>query len=344
MNNLFTFSDLCAGIGGFRLGLESIGGECVYSAEFNDDCEKTYFANYGHSFDFKDVTKIDAQTFPYVDVFCAGFPCQPFSIAGNRKGFNDSRGEIFFKLAELIQISQPKVVFLENVVNLVKIEKGRVMRDILSILDEIGYNVSFGILDSSDFGVAQARKRVYIIGKRKDLGSTPFLFTRKTSAKIGFKTIIEKGDFSIPISDKWQTYIDLYTGKIKEEEIDFEVPKTRKRLERADNQADLFDCVLQIRSSGIRALSIDKPLPTFAVSVSGGGAMIPVYTGERRHLNLIEMRRLMGFPDDFKFPVSRTNAIKQLANAVCPPVIESIGNDILKQVEFNSVLEVRAIG
>jgi len=344
MSYSFTFSDLCAGIGGFRLGLESIGGNCIYSAEFNDDCEKTYTANYGDKFDFKDVTEIDASTFPYVDVFCAGFPCQPFSIAGNRKGFGDPRGEIFFKLAEIIEVSQPKIVFLENVTNLVRIEKGRVMRDILTILDDIGYNTSYDVLDSSDFGVAQARKRVYIIAKRKDLGDSPFLFTRKTKGKVGFKSIIEKGDNSIPLSDKWQTYIDLYTGAINENDIGFEVPKTRKKLERVDLQADLFDCVLQIRSSGIRALSIEKPLPTFAVSISGGGAMIPVYTGERRHLSLVEMKRLMGFPDKFEFPVSRTNAIKQLANAVCPPVIESIGKDILKQIKLSPLHEVRTFG
>ena len=100
-------------------------------------------------------------------------------------------------------------------------------------------------------------------------------------------------------------------------------------LERIDKNADLNDCVFQMRSSGIRALSIDKPLPTFAVSVSGGGAMIPVYSKERRHLSLIEMKRLMGFADDFIFPVSRTKAIKQLANAVCPPVIASICQDML---------------
>lgn len=334
MKNSFTFSDLCAGIGGFRIGLESIGGKCIYSAEYDDSCEMTYSSNYGEKFHFKDVTKIDVTTFPYVDIFCAGFPCQPFSIAGNRKGFSDPRGEIFFKLSEIIESSQPKIVFLENVTNITKIEKGQVMRDILSILDKVGYNVSYDILDSSNFGVPQSRKRVYIVGIRKDLGKSFFLFTRKTKGKVSFKTIIEKGDNSIPISDKWQKYIDLYTGVIKENDLGFEVPKTRKKLEREDLRVDLSDCVLQIRSSGIRALSIEKPLPTFAVSISGGGAMIPVYTGERRHLSLIEMKRLMGFPDKFIFPVSRTNAIKQLANAVCPPVIESIGNDILKQIDL----------
>lgn len=152
---------------------------------------------------------------------------------------------------------------------------------------------------------------------------------------MSFRSIIEKGDATIPISDKWQKYIDLYLGLISENDLDYELPKTRKKLERIDTGIDLGNCVFQIRSSGIRAVSIDKPLPTFAVSISGGGAMIPIYTGERRHLNLLEMKRLMGFPDDFKFPISRTNAIKQLANAVCPPVIQSIGQDIIKQIIFN---------
>ncbi|MDI9364299.1 MAG: DNA (cytosine-5-)-methyltransferase [Flavobacterium sp.] len=328
----FTFSDLCAGIGGFRIGLESIGGHCIYSSEIDGDCEATYKSNFGEKFDFHDVLKINPTTFPSVDVFCAGFPCQPFSIAGKQKGFNDPRGEIFFKLAEIIKQSQPKVVFLENVTNLVIINKGEVMKSILATLDEIGYNVSYEILDSSNFGIPQTRKRVYIVGQRKDLTSQLFEFTKKTKPKISFRTVIEKGDNSIPISEKWNKYIDLYIGKIVEQEVGFELPKTRKKLERVDTNADLNNCVLQIRSSGIRALSIDKPLPTFAVSISGGGAMIPVYTGERRHLSLLEMKRLMGFPDNFKFPTSRTSSIKQLANAVCPPVIQSIGKDIIRQI------------
>jgi DNA (cytosine-5)-methyltransferase 1 len=331
----FTFSDLCAGIGGFRIALESIGGQCLYSSEIDTDCEITYKSNFGEGFDFTDVLKINPRNFPTVDVFCAGFPCQPFSIAGKQQGFSDPRGEIFFKLAEIIMHSQPKVVLLENVTNLILINKGEVMKNILKILDNIGYNVSYEILDSSDFGIPQARKRVYIVGQRKDIANQFFQFTKKTKSKINFRSVIEKGDNSIPISDKWNTYIDLYIGKIQEEEVDFELPKTRKKLERIDASADLSNCVLQIRSSGIRALSIDKPLPTFAVSISGGGAMIPVYTGERRHLSLLEMKRLMGFPDSFKFPISRTNSIKQLANAVCPPVIQSIGSDILRQIIFS---------
>lgn len=139
------------------------------------------------------------------------------------------------------------------------------------------------------------------------------------------------GDYSIPISNRWQEYIDLYTNQITPDEVSFDLPKTRTRLERIAPSCDLDDCVFQIRSSGIRAYSLDEPFPTFAVSNSGGGAMIPVLSKERRHLNLTEMRRIMGFPEWYDLSaVSRTDTIKQLANAVCPPVIASICNDINK--------------
>lgn len=332
MNTSFTFADLCAGIGGFRLGLEKLGGKCLFSSDLNLESEKSYQANHGNGFDAYDIFDIKEKAFPHIDVLCAGFPCQPFSIAGKKAGFKDKRGTVYFKISSIAQASKPKIIFLENVANLVRINKGNTCRTIFEDLENIGYQVYYDILDSSDFGIPQARKRVYIVAIRSDISSFGFTFTKKRTPKIPFNTIIAKGDNSIPISNKWNIYIDLYTGKISAKEVPFELPKTRKALERADTNVDLENCIFQIRSSGIRALSIDKPLPTFAVSISGGGAMIPVYSKERRHLSLLEMKRLMGFPDDFIFPVSRTNAIKQLANAVCPSVIESIGRDFLPYI------------
>lgn len=329
MEKAFTFADLCAGIGGFRLGLESLGGKCVFSSDINKVCEQTYEANHKSSYDVYDIFDIKEQYFPSVDILCAGFPCQPFSIAGKQNGFEDDRGIVFFKIASIAKIAQPKIIFLENVTNLIRINKGKILQTIFRKLENIGYQVYYSILDSANFGVPQSRKRVYIIAINQSIPSFGFQFTPKRTAKVPFKNVINSGDYSIPISNKWQTYIDLYTGKITADEVPFTIPKTRKALERIDSDAQLEDCVFQMRSSGIRALSINKPLPTFAVSVSGGGAMIPVYSKERRHLSLIEMKRLMGFKDDFQFPVSRTNAIKQLANAVCPPVIRSIGRDII---------------
>jgi DNA (cytosine-5)-methyltransferase 1 len=336
-NQKITFSDICAGIGGFRVGLESIGGKCIYSCEIEPECETTYQANYGEKFNAHDVHNIVSEEFPHVDILCGGFPCQPFSIAGKRDGFNDKRGNVFFKIAEIIEISRPNVVFLENVPNLVAVDKGQTFKAMLKHLDAIGYDAYYDILDSAEFGVPQARKRVYVVAFLKSLGIKEFSFTKKTSKRVGFRDFIESEDRSIPISDKWHSYIDLYTGKIGLDEIGFDVPKTRRKLERADANVTLDDCVFQMRSSGIRAVSIDKPLPTFAVSISGGGAMIPVYSKERRHLNLMEMKRLMGFPDNFEMPVSRTHAIKQLANAVCPPVIKSIGLDILRTLKEHSI-------
>lgn len=154
-------------------------------------------------------------------------------------------------------------------------------------------------------------------------------FSEKKTDKTALRNHLNPGDYSIPISDKWQKYIDLYTNRITPDEMTFSVPKTRKKLERIAENCNLDDCIFQIRSSGICAYSLDEPFPTFAVSNSGGGAMIPVLSKERRHLNLTEMRRIMGFPEWYDLSVvSRTDAIKQLANAVCPPVITSICNDI----------------
>lgn len=325
---LTTFAEFCSGIGGFRLGLESIGWNCVYSNEVDNKCEQTYSANFGEGFDSRDIFSINEQELPDFDVLCAGFPCQPFSIAGNRQGFNDDRGTIFYKIEDIIRAKLPQAVFLENVKNLKTHDSGNTFRYIVNSLENLGYRVFDDILDSSYYGVPQSRPRIYIVAFREDLNVTLFNFSQGNNNQTSLRDFMNYGDYSIPITQKWQSYIDLYTGRVTEDELDFEVPKTRKALERIGKDVILEDCVFQIRSSGIRAFSLDHPFPTFAVSNSGGGAMIPVYSGERRHLNLIEMKRIMGFPDDYRFPVARTDAIKQLANAVCPPVIASIGRDI----------------
>lgn len=326
------YIELCAGVGGFRLGIESSAFEtiCVYKNEVDDFCERTYEKNFNEKFDEKDIFDIKSEDIPEFDLLCAGFPCQPFSLAGNQDGFIDARGKIYFKISEIIKDRKPKVVFLENVSNLVKHDKGNTFKYIINDLQNMGYNVYHEIIDSSEFGLPQSRPRVYIVAFNNDIyNNIEFKFPKGKGKKTTIRDIIENGDNSIPISEKWETYIDLYTGKITEDKIDFDLPKTRKKLERVSSNCDLDDCVFQIRSSGIRAFSLDGVFPTFAVSNSGGGAMIPVLSKERRHFSLLEMKRLMGFPDSFEFPVSRTHSIKQLANAVCPPVIANITNSII---------------
>ena len=134
---------------------------------------------------------------------------------------------------------------------------------------------------------------------------------------------------------RWDEYIDYYLGIKTIDEMSFDVPRTRKSLERIATNCDLSDCVFQVRSSGVRALSIDSPLPTLTVLNSGGGAHIPILSKERRHLSVNEMKRVMGFPDNYDFTaVSRTDSAKQLANAVCPPVINSVFRDITAAIGY----------
>lgn len=333
---MIKYAEFCAGIGGFRLGISSspFSSQCIYKNEIDSHCEQTYLANFGEKFDSSNIFEIDAKKLPDFDMICSGFPCQPFSIAGKQKGFNDDRGTIIIKLLDIIKCKKPNVVFLENVANLEKHNSGRTLKTIISSLEDLGYNVHKKILDSSNFGVPQKRPRLYIVAfKISSIGMIDFKFPNGNGKTKIIREILVKGDYSIPISDKWQEYIDLYTGKKSESEMSFSLPKTRKGLERVvPPDCDLNDCIFQIRSSGIRAYSLDGCYPTFAVSNSGGGAMIPVLTKERRHLSVIEIKGIMGFEKNYKFPVSRTDSIKQLANAVCPPVIESIFTEIAKQV------------
>lgn len=332
------YAEFCTGVGGFRLGIEASGikAEPVYTNEIDENCEKTYRQNFGIGFDSKDIFEINPSTLPDFDMLCAGFPCQPFSAAGKELGFKDSRGTIFFRLMSVIEAKKPQIVFLENVPNLVRHDKGRTFRVITEKLMGAGYNISSAILDSAYFGIPQSRSRIYIVGLRKDIYEGRIVeFTKKRTEKTALRPYIIHGDRSIPVTKRWDEYIDYYLGIKTIDEMSFDVPRTRKSLERIATNCDLSDCVFQVRSSGVRALSIDSPLPTLTVLNSGGGAHIPILSKERRHLSVNEMKRVMGFPDNYDFTaVSRTDAAKQLANAVCPPVINSVFRDITTAIGY----------
>lgn len=332
------YAEFCTGVGGFRLGIEASGikAEPVYTNEIDENCEKTYKKNFGIGFDSKDIFEIDSSTLPDFDMLCAGFPCQPFSAAGKELGFKDSRGTVFFRLMSVIETKKPKIVFLENVPNLIRHDNGRTFQVITEKLVDAGYSVSYTILDSAYFGIPQSRSRIYIVGLRKNIfGERLVEFTEKRTEKTAFRPFIIHGDCSIPVTKKWNEYIDYYLGIKTIDDMSFDVPRTRKTLERVAANCDLNDCVFQVRSSGVRALSIDNPLPTLTVLNSGGGAHIPILSKERRHLSVNEMKRVMGFPDNYDFSaVSRTDAAKQLANAVCPPVIESVFKDITVAIGY----------
>jgi len=195
----FTFIDLFAGIGGFRIAMQNFGGNCVFSSEIDNYAKKTYDANFGEV-PFGDITKIDENDVPEHDVLCAGFPCQSFSIAGKRKGFkDDTRGTLFFDIARIIEAKKPKAFFLENVKGLTNHDKGRTLKTILKVLrEDLGYFVpNPQIMNAKDFGVPQNRERIFIIGFRKDLNIKEFTYPEPLNKKVDFASVKEKDTVSV---------------------------------------------------------------------------------------------------------------------------------------------------
>jgi len=171
MRNGIAFIDLFAGIGGFRLALERVGLRCVWSCEIDKYCETVYRRNFGGGFDAKDAREIDTSTIPDFNILCAGFPCQSFSIAGKRRGFDDTRGTLFFEICRIARDKRPKILLLENVKGLLSHEKGRTFAVILLSLDDLGYDAEWQVLNSKDFGVPQSRERVFLVGHLREKGS-----------------------------------------------------------------------------------------------------------------------------------------------------------------------------
>ncbi len=196
----FKFIDLFAGIGGFRIALQSLGGKCVFTSEWDFQAKKTYQANFGE-LPFGDITKEQTKKFipDNFDLLCAGFPCQAFSIAGKRGGFEDTRGTLFFEVAEIIKRKRPKAFFLENVKGLFSHDKGKTLKTILSVLrNDLGYYVPDPqVLNAKDFGVPQNRERVFIVGFRGDLGIESFEYPSPTNKDVTFEDVKEENVVSV---------------------------------------------------------------------------------------------------------------------------------------------------
>jgi DNA (cytosine-5)-methyltransferase 1 len=196
----FKFIDLFAGIGGFRIAMQELGGKCIFTSEWDEQAKKTYEANFGEV-PFGDITKDETKIFipDGFDVLCAGFPCQAFSIAGKRGGFEDTRGTLFFDVAEIIKKKKPKAIFLENVKGLVNHDKGKTLTTILNVLrNDLGYFVPEPqIMNAKDFGVPQNRERIYIVGFRNDLGIKSFEYPKPLNKSVSFEDIKEEKVVSV---------------------------------------------------------------------------------------------------------------------------------------------------
>ena len=306
-----TFIDLFCGIGGFRLALESLGAKCVFSCDTDRQARKTYQANFGEEPE-GDITTIAADSIPDFNILCGGFPCQPFSIAGKQRGFKDTRGTLFFEIARIIKAKQPEVVFLENVPNLARHDNGNTLRVILDTLDGLGYNVHYQVLNAAYYGVPQIRKRIYFVCFRKDL-QVDFSFPKPTFEDVAVEDYLEEN-----VDEKY--YLDINS-------ITFYKPDTDVR------QLDTYRMgYIGSISQGRRVYGVKGCAPTFVVSARGPAGSTEAYyiNGRVRRLTPYESKRIMGFPDDFIFPVKEERIYQQLGNSVAVPVVRMIAEKIVE--------------
>lgn len=313
----FTFIDLFAGIGGMRIAYESAGGHCVYSNEWNKYSQQTYFANFGEQPD-GDITKVDAASIPDHDILVAGFPCQPFSIAGVSKknslgratGFEDkTQGTLFFDICRILKEKRPKAFMLENVKNLCSHDRGNTFRVITEALDELDYAIFYSVLDGQNY-VPQHRERILIVGfDRKRYGAEiDFSFDlTPVEPKPVMKDILEKDiDDKYTLTDKLWTYLQNYAEKHKA----------------AGNG---FGYGIADPNGVARTLS--------ARYYKDGSEILIAQEGKNpRRLTPRECARLQGFPDDFKIVVSDTQAYKQFGNSVVVPLMSNVAQLVAEKM------------
>lgn len=303
--NDFRFIDLFAGIGGIRLGFESVGGRCVFSSEFDEDACKTYEANFGEH-PSGDITKINAKDIPNFDVLLAGFPCQAFSIIGKKEGFaNETCGTLFFEIERILKEKKPYAFMLENVRNLTAHDGGRTFATIKTHLEAVGYHVYAKVLNALDFGVPQKRERIIIVGF---LDNVRFEFPEP-----------------VPENDR------LKLMDILEETVDSKYyvrdAIRKSRLERLKDK----DYPKPYISHENMAGSI-TPHPYSSCLRAGASANYILINDERRPTER-EMLRIQGFPDDYKIVVSYGKIKKQTGNSVAVPVIKAVAKKMMEAVK-----------
>ncbi|MDQ6976421.1 MAG: DNA cytosine methyltransferase [Mariprofundaceae bacterium] len=303
--------DLFAGIGGIRLGFEKSstqGVECVFTSEWDKYSTQTYKANFGDEPVFGDITKVSLKDIPQHDILLAGFPCQPFSQAGLKKGFSDIRGTLFFDIERILKDKKPKAFLLENVKQLRGHDKGRTLNIIIERLREAGYsNVQYQVLRARDFGLPQNRERIYIVGFLDP--NIMFNFPAPTFERTSVGDILEKD-----VDDKYTISDRLWAGH-----------QRRKRENKIKGKGFGYGIVSE------------KSVYTNTISAryykDGSEILIQQEHCNPRKLTPREAARLQGFPENFKIPVSNTQAYKQFGNSVPVKVVEKVAKQMLLHLE-----------
>jgi len=322
----YNFIDLFAGIGGFHLALKSFGANCVFASEWDKFASATYQENFGIK-PFGDITKINENEIPTHDILCGGFPCQAFSISGKQKGFEDARGTLFFDIARIVNHHKPKVLFLENVKNLVKHENGKTLEIITNILKELDYEVFTKVLNSSNFGLPQNRERLYILAFHKSIDSNKFSFPSPTNEPICLNQILENQPKNAKVINR----------------EDIEIYKNYTVSSNLFSDIQLLNKPIQIGkvNKGGQGERIYHPFG-HAITLSAHGGGVGSKTGlylindKIRKLSPRECARVQGFPESFILNSSDTQTYKQFGNSVSVNVLQHILFEIAKVLNSNS--------
>lgn len=306
-NTTIRFIDLFAGIGGFRYAIENAGDElgvtteCVFTSEIDNECQNVYKENFG-DIPYGDITKINAESIPNHDILLAGFPCQPFSIIGNMRGFEDTRGTLFFDIARIIKAKKPSAFVLENVKLLVGHNNGKTIKKIMETLKELGYHATYKVLNALNFGLPQKRERVFIVGFRNPC------FFQWPSDKIPMKPLSKILEKNVP---KEFFASDHIRKKRLEKQVPTKEPTIWHENKAGNISAYPYSCALR----------------------AGASYNYLLVNGERR-LTSREMLRLQGFPENFKIVCSYTQTRKQAGNSLPVPVAQAVIKNTIEACSF----------
>ena len=308
----YEFIDLFAGLGGFRLALESLGAKCVYANEWNEPARKVYADNFGDTPE-GDITKVDENTIPDHDILCAGFPCQAFSISGKQRGFEDSRGTLFWDVVRVVKAKKPKVIFMENVKNFAAHDNGHTLKVVQATMEELGYRFFQKVLNATDYGIPQKRERIYMVCFRNDLNVSEFTYPKP------FKLTRHVEDF-------------LLTDESLVENLYVDRPDTYFSTTDDTKYSNKPIRLGTVNKGGQGERIYSTKGIAITLSAYGGGAFAKtggyLIDGKTRRLHPRECARIMGYPDTYKISSNSNQAYKQLGNSVVIDVLQYIGIEI----------------
>jgi DNA (cytosine-5)-methyltransferase 1 len=325
------FIDLFCGIGGFRIGFERNGFECVFSSDFNKNVQDTYEDNFGER-PFGDITQINPDEIPDFDVLLGGFPCQPFSISGKKMGFEDTRGTLFFDICRIIETKSPSVIVLENVQHLIHHDEKRTFTVIVNSLKKLGYNITYKVLNTKDFGVPQNRERIFIIGTK--FGYFDFDKLEKKPSKPLKYFLDQDGKFEYLQPEEFTLLEPHLVKKQPQSGLIFIGYRNKEGFKNGIRPNTLH--LNRVHRQPNRIYSTDGFHPTIPSQETSGRFFIFIPEEKRvRKLTIDECYRIMGFPDNYKKNKNNGEKYKQIGNSVCVNITSEISRQILIQGLLN---------